>query len=529
MAFKVVISDPLSEEGIYPLREAENIEIDFATESTEEELIEKLQDANALLVRSQTQVTRELIEKAPNLKIIGRAGVGVDNIDLDAATENGIIVVNAPDGNTNSAAEHAVAMIMSLARRIPHAHASLQEGKWDRKKYIGVELKHKTLGIIGLGRIGAEVAHRAKGQRMNVIAYDPFLTEETAQKLGVKGGTVDEVLEAADFITIHTPLLDSTRNMINADAFKKMKDGVRIINCARGGIIDEDALYDAIESGKVAGAALDVMSEEPFVGHKLLDLPQVIATPHLGASTVEAQESVAVDVSLDVIKFATEGTVRNPVNMPSIPTNLLKKVAPFFELTERLGKFMAYAAKGKVQQINIKYAGELSEVDVRPLTRNTLKGFLSRNYGNHVNDVNSRYLAGRIGIDINEHKTAESKGFLNLITVEVVTDEETRQVKGTFLGEKLGSRIVQVDDYAVDVFPEGHLLLIYHKDQPGAIGRVGTHLAAENINIATMQVGRTEEGGKAIMVLRIDHSATADEIKEIVDMPNITDVKAIDL
>lgn len=526
MTFKVVISDPLSEEGIQPLREAENIEIDIATECDEAQLIERLQDADALLVRSQTQVTRELIEKAPQLKVIGRAGVGVDNIDLDAATERGIIVVNAPDGNTNSAAEHTVAMLMSLARNIPQAFQSLQDGKWDRKTYIGVELKHKTLGIIGLGRIGAEVAHRAKGQRMNVIAYDPFLTAETAQKLGVEQGTVDEVLAKSDFITIHTPLLDSTRNMINADAFAKMKDGVRIINCARGGIIDEDALYDAIVEGKVAGAALDVLSVEPFVGHKLLDLPQVIATPHLGASTVEAQESVAIDVSMDVIKFATDGTVRNPVNMPSISKRLLDKIEPFFVLTEKLGAFASHLVEGAYQEVNVTYAGELAEVDVRPLTRNLMKGLLTLNLGNHVNDVNSRYLSNRIGIKIDELKTTATKGFTNLITVEVVTEKGSVKVAGTLLNG-LGPRIVKVDDYPVDVVPEGHLLLINHKDQPGAIGRVGMHLAAENVNIATMQVGRSEQGGKAIMILTVDYEVKPEEVEGLEKLDNVFEVKAI--
>lgn len=531
MAFKVVISDPLSEEGIYPLREEKEIDIEivFATEMTEEQLLEELKDANALLVRSQTTVTREMIEQSPELKIIGRAGVGVDNIDLDAATENGIIVVNAPSGNTNSAAEHSMAMLLSLARNIPQAFHALKNKVWDRKTYIGVEVKNKTLGVVGLGRIGAEVAHRAKGQRMNVIAYDPFLTEENAKKMGIQAGTFEEVIQAADFITIHTPLLDSTRHLLNADAFEQMKDGVRVVNCARGGIIDEDALYDAIQSGKVAGAALDVFEEEPFVDHKLLTLPQVIATPHLGASTVEAQESVAIDVSNDVIQFAKEGTVQNPVNLPSFPKELLAKVAPYFELTEKLGAFLSNLADGVLKEINIQYAGALAEVDVRPLTRNTVKGLLTKNLGNHVNDVNAKFLADRVGIKINEHKSAsEAKGFLNLVTVEVVTDQERRSVAGTMLNG-LGSRVVKVDDYAVDVVPEGHLLFIHHRDKPGAIGRVGTQLAARDINIGTMQVGRSEEGGDAIMMLSVDEHVKEEEVEQLKKMANIHDVKAIDL
>ncbi|HZW67175.1 MAG TPA: phosphoglycerate dehydrogenase, partial [Pseudogracilibacillus sp.] len=330
MTFKILISDPLSEEGIYPLREADNLEIDIKTGLAENELLEIISEYDGLLVRSQTQVTREVIQKAHNLKVIGRAGVGVDNIDLDAATENGIIVVNAPDGNTNSAAEHTMAMIMSLARNIPQAFLSIKEKRWDRKSYVGVELRDKTLGIVGLGRIGAEVARRAKGQRMNVIAYDPFFSEEKAKAMGIGYGTLDEVLEQGDFITVHTPLLKDTYHIINDEAFAKMKDDVRIVNCARGGIIDEDALYDALISGKVAGAALDVFEQEPALEHKVLTLPNVIATPHLGASTKEAQESVAIDVSHDAVRILSGGLARNPVNIPSVPRDVLRKIEPYF-------------------------------------------------------------------------------------------------------------------------------------------------------------------------------------------------------
>ncbi|RKJ38291.1 phosphoglycerate dehydrogenase, partial [Butyricicoccus sp. 1XD8-22] len=370
------------------------------------------------------------------------------NIDLTAATEHGIIVVNAPDGNTNSAAEHTIAMMTSLARHIPQAYNSLKNGKWDRKSYVGVELKNKTLGVVGFGRIGVEVAYRAKGQRMEVMAYDPFLTEERAKELGVKKSTVEEICALADFITVHTPLLPETRNLINKEKFAMMKDGVRIINCARGGIINEDDLYDAIVEGKVAGAALDVFVEEPATDHKLLTLPQVIATPHLGASTIEAQESVAVDVSNDIIKFYKTGTVTNPVNMPSIPKELLAQVEPFFELAEKLGAFLSQITTNPVKEINLSYAGEVANYDVRPLTANALKGILKKNHGENVNDVNARYLSERIGIKINEHKTTTAKGFTNLITVEVKTDNEVHSVAGTLLNG-LGARIVKVENYVV--------------------------------------------------------------------------------
>jgi len=526
----VFIADPLSEDGIFPLRQETdlNLNVIIDTGLTAEQLIAKIEDVHVLLVRSQTKVTREIIAAAKNLKLIGRAGVGVDNIDLAAATEHGVIVVNAPDGNTNSAAEHTIAMMTSLARHIPQAYNTLKNGVWDRKSYVGVELKNKTLGVVGFGRIGTEVAYRAKGQRMNVIAYDPFLTEERAKELGVTKGTVDEVVQAADFITVHTPLLPETRNLINKERFAIMKDGVRIINCARGGIIDEDDLYDAIVEGKVAGAALDVFVEEPATNHKLLTLPQVIATPHLGASTVEAQESVAVDVSNDIIKFFKTGTVTNPVNMPSIPKELLAQVEPFFELAEKLGKFLSQVTNEPIKEISLSYAGEVANYDVRPLTSNNLKGLLQKNHGENVNDVNARYLAERIGIKINEHKTTTAKGFTNLITVEVKTESEVHSVAGTLLNG-LGARIVKVENFVVDVVPQGHLLYIKNTDKPGAIGRVATKLADKDINIATMQVGRDQVGGTAIMMLTIDNEVTIEDLNYVAQLENIDEVKAITL
>ncbi|MFC5541836.1 MAG: phosphoglycerate dehydrogenase [Bacilli bacterium] len=527
---KVFIADPLSEDGIFPLREEKdlNLEIIIDTGNSQEELIQKIKGVDALIVRSATKVTREVIEAADKLKLIGRAGVGVDNIDLQAATERGIIVVNAPDGNTNSAAEHTIAMMTSLARHIPQAYLSLKNGKWDRKSYVGVELKNKTLGVIGFGRIGTEVAFRAKGQRMNVMAYDPFLTEERAKELGVTKATVDEICKEADFITVHTPLLPETKNLINKEKFALMKPGVRIINCARGGIINEDDLYDAIVEGKVAGAALDVFVEEPATDHKLLTLPQVIATPHLGASTVEAQESVAIDVSKDIIKYFKTGTVTNPVNMPSIPKELLAEVEPFFELAEKLGSFLSQVTSEPLKEINLFYAGEIANFDVRPLTANTLKGYLKKTHGENVNDVNARYLTERVGVKINENKTTTAKGFTNLITVEVKTANETHSVAGTLLNG-LGARIVKVENFVVDVVPEGHLLYIKNIDKPGAIGRVATKLAEKDINIATMQVGRERVGGSAVMILAIDNEVTSEDLAYVATLENIDEVKAITL
>ncbi|MCP8615288.1 phosphoglycerate dehydrogenase [Salirhabdus salicampi] len=528
MSYNVLITDPLSEEGIQPLKQAEHVNVTIKTSLSKEELISMIGDYDALLVRSQTQVTREVFQAAEKLKVVGRAGVGVDNIDLDAATEHGVIVVNAPDGNTNSAAEHTIAMLMSLARKIPQAFYALKQKKWDRKSHVGVELRDKTLGIIGMGRIGAEVAYRAKGQRMNVIAYDPFLTKEQAKKMGINYGTFDEVLEVADFITVHTPLLKETRHMINADAFRKMKDGVKMINCARGGIIDEDALYEAIVAGKVAGAALDVFEEEPATDLKLLELQQVIATPHLGASTVEAQENVAIDVSKDVINILQGGPAQNPVNLPSVSPEVMKEIEPYFDLSEKIGAFISRLANEFIEEISIYYSGSLTEVNVTPLTRNTIKGILQRHLGNHVNSVNAIYFANKKGMTVNEHKTTQTKGFTNLITVEVKTETGEKRVAGTVLNG-LGPRIVKVDDYTVDVTPVGHMVLIRHKDQPGAIGRVGTLLAQYDVNIATMQVGRSNIGGDAIMMLSVDKAVDHSHLNAILELSDIYEAKAIQL
>ncbi|WP_047982830.1 phosphoglycerate dehydrogenase [Ornithinibacillus californiensis] len=526
--YHVLISDPLSEDGIQPLKEAYNINITQPSNWNSEDLLENIHEFDALIVRSQTQVSREVIERATNLKIIGRAGVGVDNIDMNAATEHGIIVVNAPNGNTNSAAEHTMAMLMALSRKIPQAYLALKENKWDRKRYIGVELKGKTLGIIGLGRIGAEVAYRARGQRMNIIAYDPFLTKEKAEKMGIKYGSIDDVLKVADFITVHTPLLKETKHLLNKEAFQKVKTGVQIINCARGGIIDEDALYEAILSKKVAGAALDVFEEEPFLHHKLLELPEVIATPHLGASTVEAQENVAIDVSHDIIRYFNDDTVRNPVNMPSLDNEILQKVEPYFLVSEKLGEFLIYLTDEVVEEVSITYAGELINNELSPLSRKVIKGMLKRHLGTHVNEVNALYLAEKRGIHILENKTYKKKGFSNLITVTFKTKSGTRSVAGTLLSG-LGPRIVKVDHYRVDIKPEGHIIVIHHTDQPGVIGKMGSLLAKHDVNIATMQVDRSDIGGDAIMMLAVDKHVNDDVLQELLSLVEIHSVRAIDL
>ncbi|QKY68363.1 phosphoglycerate dehydrogenase [Lentibacillus sp. CBA3610] len=526
--FHILIADPISDEGLDVLYTNENVTVVKDTGLKPDELESRIPEFDALLVRSQTKVTRSIIEKAENLKIIGRAGVGVDNIDLDAATENGIIVVNAPNGNTNSAAEHTMAMIMALSRKIPQAHLALKNGKWERSEHVGVELKNKTLGIVGLGRIGTEVAYRAKGQRMNVIAYDPFLTEEKADTMGIEYGELENVLKEADYITVHTPLMKETRHMIGPEAFDLMKNSVYIINCARGGIIDEDALYDALSSGKVAGAAIDVLEEEPFQDHKLLELPQVVATPHLGASTVEAQENVAIDVCHDVLRHLTGDMVKNPVNLPAVPSDVLSQIEPYFNLAEKLGMFLIRLTDDVPEEVNIYYSGALSDVKIAPITRNAVKGLLQRHLGSRVNDVNALYLAEKKDISIHENRTSTTKGFTNLMTVEVKTKSGVRSVSGTLLNG-LGARIVRVDHYSVDVMPEGHIVIIHHKDLPGVIGKMGSLLAEHDINIATMQVDRSNIGGDAIMILTIDKYAEQQELEALKELEEINAVTAMDL
>lgn len=528
MTYRVLIADPLSTEGIEPLQANEDIRVDIKTDLCVNELMEIIENYDALLVRSQTQVTKELIEKGKKLQVIGRAGVGVDNIDIDAATEHGVVVVNAPSGNINAAAEHTMAMMMSLARNIPQAFHSLKNDVWDRGSYIGVEVKGKTLGIIGLGRIGGEVAYRAKGQRMHVIAYDPFLTEKQAEAMGIQKGEFSEVVQQADFLTVHTPLMKETRNIINKEVFSEMKDTAYIINCARGGIINEESLYDALQANEIAGAAIDVFVNEPAIGSPLLSLPNVIATPHLGASTVEAQENVAIDVSEDVVRILSGKLARNPVNIPSVPEESMKEVAPYLTLSEKLGEFLAKIQDDPVEEMHIRYAGEVANIDVAPLTRNTIKGYLRPHLGSRVNDVNAAYVAEKKGIAIHEHKTSSAKGFTNAITLEIKTSNGKRTATGTLLNG-LGARIVNIDGYPVDVVPEGHVVMVHHKDQPGAIGKVGTLFAREGINIASMHVGRTKIGGDAIMMLTIDHELHKGVLEKAKDFKHIYNITPIEL
>ncbi|MCW3138302.1 MAG: phosphoglycerate dehydrogenase [Methanophagales archaeon] len=532
---KILITDHLSEEGIRKLREFGDVEIQVGV--SEEELKARIAGYDALIVRSGTKVTREVIEAGTRLKVIGRAGVGVDNIDVDSATERGIMVVNAPGANTISAAEHTIGMLLSLSRKIPAANQSLKSGEWSRKKYMGVEVNGKVLGIIGLGRVGGEVAKRAKGLGMRVVAYDPFISQEKAGELGVSLMGFSEVLSISDFITIHTPLMKDTYHLIGKDEFEKMKEGVRIINCARGGIIDENALVEAIKSGKVAGAALDVFEQEPPpMDSDLLKLDSVIVTPHLGASTEEAQRAAAIVIADEVIRALENKPVRNAVNMIYVEEELMGVIKPYLVLAEKLGRLSAQLMPktSRIEAFNASYEGELgvASMDTRLITGAMLKSFLSW-FTDGVNYVNAWAIARKFGIKVTESKSEEVENFSSMITLTLRTRGDaggglSKTVSGTLFG-KGDIRIVGLDNYRIDASPSGFMLICSFIDKPRVIGPVCTILGDHNINIAGMQVGREKVGGKAVMVLNVDSSVGIEPIEEIKKVPNIIDVKLVRL
>jgi len=511
---RVLVSDPLAEEGLAILRT--QFEVDEKTDLKEDQLISIIGNYDALLVRSGTEVTAKVIEAGKNLRFIGRAGAGVDNIDMDAATRKGIIVANAPEGNTLAATEHTMAMMLSLARNIPQATASLKRKEWKRSKFMGVELNEKTLGILGLGRIGREVSKRAAALGMHIVGYDPFIGKEKAAQFGVDSMSVEELFKISDVITVHTPLIKETKHLINAKSIATMKDGVRIINCARGGIIDEKALYDAIKSGKVAGAALDVFEEEPPLQSPLLELDQVIVTPHLGASTVEAQTNVAVSIAKQCISVLEGGSAKYVVNAPLVPADQQDVVEPFARLAERIGRFLIQLVEGRLEKVEIIYGGELSQgaYNTKFITRVALKGLLDPILQVPVNIVNAEFIASERGIQLSETITPDAQGFKNLITIRVLTDKGEESVSGTvfFKGR---SRIVAISGYTMDMIPEGYVIVSRHLDKPGVIGRASTILGQANINIAGMQVGRINPGQEAIMVLNVDSEVPPEIMDEI--------------
>lgn len=525
---RILISDSLSEEGIDILKEVKEFEVDVKTKIPPQELKETIKDYDALIVRSGTKVTKEIIENANRLKIIGRAGVGLDNVDLEAATKRGIIVMNTPGGNTISTAEHTMTLILSLSRNIPQADNSIKRNEWERNKFMGVEIYGKTLGIIGLGRIGGEVCKRAISFGMKIIAYDPFLPVDKAKELGAELVELDELYRRADYITIHTPLTDQTKYMINEDAFKKMKKGLRIINCARGGIVDENTLFKAIEEGRVAGAALDVYDNEPPKDSPLLRLKNVVLTPHLGASTEEAQVNVAIDIAESVKDALLNRGIRNAINVPCVEPELCKVLDPYIQLAEKMGCMAAQLGDGHIKEIRIKYSGDIANLATSSVTVALVKGMLTPVLQETVNYVNALIIAKERGIIVNESKSTELEDYTSLITLEALTQKSRRSITGTLFTKK-DPRIVKIDEFHVDAVPEGYMIVAYNIDVPGIIGQIGTILGRNNINIATMTFGRETQGGKAISVLNVDSPVPEAVLGEIRGSKNILDARLIKL
>lgn len=508
---KVLVSDALSTEGLDILRE--HAEVDYKPDLSPEELVREIEAYDALVVRSRSKVTADVIAAGDNLKVIGRAGVGVDNIDVDKATEKGIIVVNAPHGNTISAAEHAIALLTSLSRNIAGADRSVKRGEWNRSHYTGVELTGKVLGVIGVGRIGSEVARRARGMSMKTIGYDPYITAEQAEKIGIAMVSFEELLREADFITLHLPFSNSTRHLIGAEEIAMLKPGVRIINCARGGLIDEDALCAALQDGKVAGAALDVFEQEPPVGCSLLQLDNVILTPHLGALTREAQTNVALQVAEQVIRALQGEPIVSAVNVPALMPETRAALEPFLPLMRVMGSFYLQLFGGKTDEIEITYSGEIASLPLAPLTISCLIGFFRHIVGDGVNWVNAPYIAKARGIKVREISTTESQNYSNLITLTVRGGGQEHNIAGTMLNNAM--RIVRVDDYRIEIVPERFMLVTTHGDRPGVIGKIGTLLGRENVNIASMQLGRKSAGGEAMVVIQAD-DVISDEVVDMV-------------
>ncbi len=520
---KILVSDHLAEQGIEILKN--EFEVDVATGLKPEELIKRIGNYEALIVRSETQVTKDVINAGKKLKIIGRAGVGVDNIDVNAATERGIIVVNAPEGNTISAAEHTIAMMMSMSRNIPQANASLKSKKWDRKKFMGVEVRDKILGIVGLGRIGSEVAKRALGLEMKILAYDPFISQERANELGVELTTVEDIVKRADYITVHTPLTKETKDIISSKEFAIMKKGARLINCARGGIINEEALAKAVKDGIVGGAAIDVFTKEPPFENPLLELDRVVVTPHLGASTEEAQINVAVSVAEQIVNALKGLPIKNAINMPYVKPDMMKIIEPYLPLAEKMGRLSTQLIGGNYEKVEVSYSGELAEKDVAPLTLAVLKGLLEPFLGAGVNYVNAPVIANERKIKVTESKSKTAEGYPSQITVKLSRKGEEKLVSGSIIGKE--ARIVQIDAYRIDVIPSNYMIVAKHEDRPNIIGPCCMILGRNSINIAGMQVGRITRGGEAIMVLNIDSEVNNGILDEIRKVNGIIDAKQV--
>lgn len=531
---KVLVADPIAQQGIDILAAKNDVDVRIGLKR--EQLIEIAGDYEAIVTRSETKVTAEVIAAAPKLKVVGRAGVGVDNIDVQAATEKGILVVNVPGANTVAAAEHALALILALARHVPQACDDLKGGNWKRSKFAGVELRGKTLGIIGLGRIGTEVANRARAFEMRILAYDPYVTPARAEKIGAEVVPLEALLRESDFVSLHTAKTQETTGLLGPEEIAAMKEGARLINCARGGLVDEDALYSALKEGKLAGAALDVFAQEPPGKHPLFELPNVIATPHLAGSTLEAQEANGVIIA-ELINQALAGEpVLSAVNIPNVPPQEAKALEPYLPLAETLGRFYAQALPGPLAAVSVNYSGDVAGLPYSLLTNTVLKGLLSGIVADPVNHINARVIAARRGIQVSESASAESAGYTNRIDLRVTAGNGvkggavkpvTRSVSGHV--SSTGIRIVGINDFQVDFAPTARMILAWNVDQPGVIGKVGTVLGARGINIAGMQVGRASIGGQAVMILQVDDQVEDGVLEAVAAVPGIMEARRVEL
>ena len=512
---KVLIADGLAEEGIAALKKISQIELEVHSALERSALKEKIKDTDILVVRSRTKVDRDLLEQTSHLKIVLRAGIGLDNVEVPVATDRGVIVMNAPTGNIVTTAEHALALLFSVTRNVPQADASLRAGKWEKKLYQGNELRGKTLGLLGLGNIGKVVASRAQGLEMKVCAYDPYVSAESAAKLGIDLKSFEELLEVSDYLSIHVPLIPSTKHLINEKAFKKMKRGAYLINCARGGIVDENAMMKALDEGILAGAALDVFETEPLpLDSPLLKRQDIVMTPHLGASTDEAQVQVGLESAEQISLYVREGVLKNAVNVPSISLDQLSVLKPYLLLAERLGGFLAQVASPqKIEKLKVHFAGTVSQYNREVLTLSVLKGFLSPLLSTPVNFVNARKLLKERGIRVEESFEGDCPDYNSLIEL-TVEGERKVSVAGTLFGKE-EPRIVQIDHFNIDAIPQGHLLFTRNVDQPGVVGSLGTVLGSQGINIARMHLGRDPKKKEAIALINIDSEPSDKAIESL--------------
>lgn len=515
---KVLISDKMDPKAAQIFRER-GVEVDEITGKTPEELIAIIGDYDGLAIRSSTKVTKAILAAATNLKVIGRAGIGVDNVDIPAASAQGVVVMNTPFGNSITTAEHAIALMFALARQLPEADASTQAGKWEKNRFMGVELTSKTLGLIGAGNIGSIVADRARGLKMKVVAFDPFLSPERALELGIEKVELDDLLARADFITLHTPLTDQTRNILSAEALAKTKKGVRIVNCARGGLIDEAALKAGLDSGHIGGAALDVFVEEPAKASPLFGTPNFVSTPHLGASTTEAQVNVAIQVAEQMADFLVSGGVTNALNMPSLSAEEAPRLKPYMALAEKLGSLVGQLTHGAIARISVHAEGAAAELNQKPIVAAVLAGFL-RTQTDTVNMVNAPLLAKERGIEVREVRTEREGDYHTLLRVSVKTDAGERSVAGTLFGDS-APRVVELFGIKVEADLAGHMLYVVNEDAPGFIGRLGTLLGTAGVNIGTFHLGRRSAGGEAVLLLSIDDAVTPDLLAQIRALPGV--------